>query len=90
MKYKCKICGTVNQISDNQDVSEVVCHSCRHVNHICTQVNNNQNVSEVGAAIGGGILLASLGGGPIGAVIGAILGAVLASSTKRGKNDTDT
>ena len=46
-------------------------------------------ISEAGAAIGGGILAASLGLGPIGAIAGAIIGAVVASSAKGGKNDPD-
>lgn len=46
-------------------------------------------ISEAGAAIGGGILAASLGFGPLGAIMGAALGAILASSAKEKKNDSD-
>jgi uncharacterized protein YcgL (UPF0745 family) len=46
-------------------------------------------ISEAGAAIGGGILAASLGFGPVGAIVGAALGALLASSAKGDKNDPD-
>jgi uncharacterized protein YcgL (UPF0745 family) len=41
------------------------------------------DVSKAGAAIGGGILLASIGLGPIGAIIGALSGLVLANSVEK-------
>lgn len=53
------------------------------------EVKESQEVSEAGAAIGGGILAASLGLGPVGAIAGAIIGALLASSAKGEKNDPD-
>lgn len=45
-------------------------------------VNIKTDVSEVGAALGGGLLLASLGGGPIGALIGATVGYLIARGSK--------
>lgn len=47
-------------------------------------------ISEAGAAIGGGILLASLGGGPLGAIIGAVGGYFLAHLTKEEKDASDS
>ena len=44
-------------------------------------------VSEAGAAIGGGMIGASLG--PVGALVGAVLGALLASAAKKKKNDSN-
>jgi uncharacterized protein YcgL (UPF0745 family) len=41
------------------------------------------DASKAGAAIGGGILLASIGLGPIGAIIGALSGLVLASAVEK-------
>jgi len=41
------------------------------------------DVSKAGAAIGGGILLASIGLGPIGAIIGALSGLILANSVEK-------
>ena len=41
-------------------------------------VSISTNVSEGGAALGAGLLVASLGGGPVGAAIGAIIGYLLA------------
>ena len=38
-----------------------------------------KNISKAGAALGGGLLLASFGGGPAGALIGALGGLFLAS-----------
>ena len=46
------------------------------------------NISEAGAAIGGGLLVASIGGGPIGAVIGAAVGYLLAHNAKEKKDDS--
>lgn len=46
------------------------------------------NISEAGAALGGGLLLASLGGGPIGAVIGAAMGYFLAHNAKEKEDDS--
>jgi len=46
------------------------------------------NISEAGAALGGGLLLASLGGGPIGAVIGAAIGYFLAHNAKEKEDDS--
>ena len=54
-----------------------------------TTIKDHNEVSEAGAAIGGGILAASLGFGPIGAIVGAALGAYLASSAKGENNDPD-
>lgn len=48
-----------------------------HLQRTQTQVHDN-SVSEAGAAVGGGILVASLGGGPVGALIGAVAGYWLA------------
>lgn len=56
---------------------------------IQTTIKESKEVSEAGAAIGGGILAASLGLGPVGAIIGAALGAYLASSAKGERNDPD-
>lgn len=46
-----------------------------------------EEVSEAGAAIGGGILAASLGLGPLGAILGAVAGYLLASASKEGQKD---
>ena len=54
-----------------------------------TTTKENPEISEAGAAIGGGILAASLGFGPVGAVVGAVLGAILAASAKGDNNDPD-
>ena len=56
---------------------------------VCVEVKEAQEVSEAGAAIGGGILAASLGLGPVGAIAGAVIGALLASSAKGEKDDPD-
>jgi hypothetical protein len=45
--------------------------------------SNQSDVSKAGAAIGGGILLASLGLGPIGAIVGALTGLVIANSAEK-------
>ncbi|MES9898556.1 MAG: YcgL domain-containing protein [Sedimenticola sp.] len=48
-----------------------------------------EEVSEAGAAIGGGILAASLGLGPVGALVGALAGYWLANASKDGgRNDS--
>lgn len=52
---------------------------------VCVEVKESQEVSEAGAAIGGGILAASLGLGPLGAIAGAVIGVLLASSAKGDK-----
>ena len=41
-----------------------------------------EKTSEAGAAIGGGLLAASLGLGPIGAILGAAAGYMIANATK--------
>jgi uncharacterized protein YcgL (UPF0745 family) len=41
------------------------------------------DVSKAGAAIGGGILLASIGLGPIGAILGAVAGFAIANSAEK-------
>lgn len=46
-----------------------------------------EEVSEAGAAIGGGILAASLGLGPVGAIVGAVAGYLLANASKEGHKD---
>ncbi|MCG7996601.1 MAG: YcgL domain-containing protein [Candidatus Thiodiazotropha taylori] len=43
-----------------------------------------EEVSEAGAAIGGGILAASIGLGPVGALVGALAGYLLANASKEG------
>lgn len=43
-------------------------------------------VSEGGAALGAGLLVASLGGGPVGAAIGAIAGYLLAHAAEEDHN----
>lgn len=51
------------------------------------------NVSEAGAAIGSGILAASLGFGPLGAIVAAVAGYALANASKNedgGSNDADS
>lgn len=53
------------------------------------EIKESQEISEAGAAIGGGILASSLGLGPVGAIAGAIIGVLLASSAKGNKNDPD-
>ncbi len=53
------------------------------------EVKVEARVSEAGAALGAGLLLASLGGGPIGAIIGATVGFLLANSSKE-KNSNDS
>ena len=50
---------------------------------ILVNTKETSKVSEAGAAIGGGMLGASLGFGPVGAIAGAVLGALLASSAKK-------
>ena len=49
----------------------------------------HKEISEAGAAIGGGILAASLGFGPIGSIMGALAGVILAASAKGDKDDPD-
>ena len=46
-----------------------------------------EEVSEAGAAIGGGILAASIGLGPVGALVGALAGYLLANASKEGGKD---
>ena len=70
-------------------------------NDVIRNINNNNyylqsipvksktpDISEAGAAIGGGILAASLGMGPVGAFIGAVLGFLLAQKGMEKKNDS--
>ena len=45
-------------------------------------VKTTSSVSELGAAVGGGILLASLGLGPVGAIFGAVAGYALSKTAK--------
>jgi len=52
-------------------------------------INIITNISEVGAALGGGLLLASLGAGPIGAIIGGTIGYLLAHNAKEEENDSE-
>jgi uncharacterized protein YcgL (UPF0745 family) len=48
-----------------------------------------ESVSETGAAIGGGILAASLGFGPLGAIVAALAGYALANASKSGNKNND-
>ncbi|WP_038123988.1 YcgL domain-containing protein [Vibrio nigripulchritudo] len=58
-----------------------------HIQGVEVSVKVKENdVSEVGAAVGGGILAASIGLGPIGAIIGAAAGFLLANSSKSEEN----
>lgn len=52
---------------------------------------SKKSISKAGAALGGGLLLASFGGGPAGALLGAIGGLVLASlqEEKAQENEND-
>jgi uncharacterized protein YcgL (UPF0745 family) len=77
--------------ADPKEVIENIQRQGFHIQgaEVRTQVKESQDVSEAGAAIGGGILAASLGLGPFGAIAGAIIGALLASSAKGDKNDPD-
>lgn len=51
------------------------------------EIKIDEVVSEAGAAIGGGILAASLGLGPVGAILGAAAGYWLANASKEGQKD---
>ena len=53
-----------------------------HIQRFKTETKIN-GVSELGAAVGGGILLASLGLGVIGAAIGAAVGLALSHTAKK-------
>jgi len=69
------------------DPKEVISDIQKNGYHLQGVDIKSNEVSEAGAAIGGGILAVSLGLGPIGAIFGAALGAILASSAKGEKND---
>ncbi|WP_321528831.1 YcgL domain-containing protein [Sedimenticola selenatireducens] len=70
------------------DADEVIANIQKNGYHLqgasVTTKAKESDVSEVGAAVGGGILAASLGLGPVGAVAGALIGAWLANHSKAG------
>lgn len=72
------------------DPDEVISNIEKHGFHmqgaeISVKVKES-DVSEVGAAVGGGILAASLGLGPVGAIAGAVIGAWIANHSKDEEN----
>ncbi len=74
-----------------QEVIENIEKNGFHIQGAEVRITTKENpeISEAGAAIGGGILAASLGFGPVGAIVGAVLGAVLAASAKGDNDDPD-
>ena len=59
-------------------------------NHPPPKKNDDSNVSDVGAAIGGGILAASLGLGLFGSMAVAAAGFALAKFLHDGENDNES
>lgn len=68
--------------------AQVIANVKKRGYHIQGVKVKTEEISDVGAALGGGLLIASLGGGPIGAIIGAAVGYFLAYSAKEEDDDS--
>lgn len=79
MKFKCKSCGTINQVPDGQQGSSYRCYKCHSA--LPDESTNDGSTSAAVGLIGGAALGASIGG-PAGAVVGGILGALLGKESK--------
>ena len=69
------------------DPNEVIRNLRKQGYHV-QGVRISTNVSEGGAALGAGLLVASLGGGPVGAAIGALIGYWLAHTAEEDQDAT--
>ena len=80
MTYRCKKCGTINNIPQDAKLDEVICDACK-TPLVSRNLEDDGSTSAAVGLIGGAALGASIGG-PVGAIIGGILGGFIGKEAK--------